>query len=162
MLIGITGNLGSGKTLSGVILANFLRRMIGAEVRSNMLKMKGATPFWDMQEVWNMENSILLWDEMWITADSRMWKSNVAMTDFIMLTRKKGLILIYTAQKFGQLDKRIRDVTDYVIVCDKRKEGIWMSFIDTYDERRGRRYLIPHPEQFYSLYDTLEIPHRIK
>lgn len=162
MLIGITGDLGSGKTLAAVILGNFLRRMIGCELRTNMLEMKNSRPVRTMAEMWNMENSIMVWDEMWITADSRLWKSNVGMSDFIMLTRKKGLILIYTSQDIGQIDKRIRGITDYVIECEKRNGGIWMSFISMYNGTIGRRYFIPDPSQFYTLYNTLEIPQRIR
>jgi len=162
MLIGITGDLGAGKTLSGVILSNFIARTIGVELKSNMERMIGSDVVRSMKEVWQLNNCVFLWDEMWLTADSRLWKNNVAMSQFIMLTRKKGLIIIYTAQMFGQVDKRIRGVTDYVITCEKREEGIWLSFLHMYSGTIGRRYLIPEPSQFYSLYNTLEIPLLLK
>jgi len=156
MLIGITGDLGSGKTMSGAIIGSFLSRQMEVPLYSNF-RMKGSKTIGTMREVWNLDQCVFVWDEMWLTADSRLWKDNIGLTRFMMMTRKKGVIIIYTAQMFDMIEKRVRGITDYLIICEKRKEGIWLSFLHMYSGTIGRRYLIPEPSNFYGLYDTFEV-----
>jgi len=158
MLVGIMGKMGSGKTLSMSVLASYLHQATGAELDANYT-LHDAKPIETLNDVVKKEKSILCFDEIWLSADARAWKDNVRLTQWVNQTRKKQMIVFYTTQHIRQVEMRIRNGTDVLIVCEKTTEGHWLQFIDYQYRQLGRRYLIPHQtaKQFYKLYNTYEV-----
>jgi len=158
MLIGIMGKMGAGKTLSASILASYLSRATGAPLSANY-DLIGATPIESLDDVQEKESGILVFDEVWLSADARAWKDNVKLSHWINQTRKKKMIVFYTTQHIRQVEMRMRNGTDVLIYCEKTPEGHWLTFIDWQYRTIGRRYLIPHDvaKRFYPLYNTYEV-----
>lgn len=156
MLIGIMGKMGSGKTLSMVVLASFMRRISGAPLYSNMASFKESQLLERSTSLWDLDSGIVCLDELWLTMDARLWKDNVFLTRWINQTRKKKLIVFYTTQHIRQVELRVRTGTDFLVFTEKKSQGIWLSFIDWQYRTLGRRFLITNPRPFYGLYDTYE------
>lgn len=150
--------MGAGKTLSMSILASYTARAMQAEMHANY-HLKKAELITSTKDIWEMENGVFCFDEMWLTLDARLWKDNVFLTRWINQTRKKKLIVFYTTQHIRQIEMRARNATDILIYCEKTPQGHWLQFIDWQYRQMGRRYLIPHDvaSKFYSLYDTYEV-----
>lgn len=158
MLIGIQGKMGAGKTLTMSTLAKYSAHALKAPLSANY-GLSGASKIQTQKDIWDMENGVFCFDEIWLTLDSRLWKDNVFLTRWINQTRKKKLIVFYTTQHIRQVELRVRNATDLLIHCDKGPQGHWLQFIDWQYRQLGRRYLIPHStaSKFYSLYDTYEV-----
>jgi hypothetical protein len=66
---------------------------------------------------------------------------------------------MYSTQHLGQVDKRLRDNTDYFYICKKRiaKDGnlYIMQTLITYDG--GHKKLMLPAKEVFDLYDTHEI-----
>ena len=161
MLIGIMGKMGAGKTLSASILASYLSRATGAPLYANYA-LRGATRMKTMQDIFGLNSAILVFDEMWLTMDSRQWKDNVFLTRWINQTRKKKMIVFYTTQHIRQIEMRARNATDILIYCENTGDGHWLQFIDWQYRELGRKYLLQHPKRFYPLYDTFEVLEPLK
>lgn len=76
---------------------------------------------------------------------------------------KMGNVFVYTCQREFQVEKRVREQTDYVVECVKNHLTGTMSQT-WYDVQRGREVpkfinhaIITHPERIYPLYDTFEV-----
>lgn len=120
----MVGSMGTGKTLSSVRYA-YLWYKKGYTIYSN-IKLNFPSVRIGLQELIDFANaetyldkSIVLLDEAHVFLDSRnsQSKRNKMISYFIVLTRKMGCHLIYTTQKFHQIDKRLRDNSDVVVNC---------------------------------------------
>jgi len=61
-------------------------------------------------------------DELWSWIDSRgsgFDDINAAITDILMKVRKRGYHLIYESKRLHMTDRRIREMTDYVLIPEK-------------------------------------------
>jgi len=160
MLIGIMGKMGSGKTLSMTILSEFLSRVTGVPLYANYtLKLHPDCVIDSLNDVVAKDSAIMDFDEMWLSADARVWKDNVKLSHWVNQTRKKKMIVFYTTQHIRQMEMRIRNATDLLIYCEKTPQGHWLQFIDWQYRQLGRKYLIPHntAKMFHKLYDTYEV-----
>lgn len=117
------------------------------------------------KELKNVENSIILYDELGTSFDSRNYKSEDQMvfTHLFSQMGKKGNTLLYTTQRDHQIEKRVREQTDYVIECSKDWSSGYMKQI-WFNTQRGREsaeyintFLILEPELFYEYYNTYEV-----
>jgi len=158
MLIIFTGSLGQGKTLSMSILGTLLARAGGLNLYSNY-GLKDAQRIYKMDHLLNMEKGVMCFDEAHMSIDSRTWKDNIKLSHFMLQTRKKDLIVMMTTQAFGQVDLRVRGITDYVVACRKKPAGFWLQFINWQEQTLCHRRLIPSEsvKRYYQLYDTKEI-----
>lgn len=159
MLVGIMGKMGSGKTLSMSILAEYLATRTNSKIYANYdLKMPiHATPVESLNDITKKENSIFCFDEMWLSMDARQWKDNVRLTQWVNQTRKKKMIVFYTTQHIKQIEMRARNATDILIYCEKKPEGIWLTFIDWAYGSIGKRFLLTDTKRFFCLYNTYEV-----
>jgi len=161
MLVGFQGNMGQGKTLGQSVFANVVSRQTGLPIFTNYgLKYSDGRPtqkITKMSDLWTLPPCILCIDEIWINMDARLWKDNVTLTRFINQTRKKGLIVFYTTQHIRQVELRVRNATDILILCERKNGGIWYSFVDWQYKFVGRQFFLADPKPFYSLYDTFEL-----
>ena len=159
MLIGIMGKMGTGKTLSMTILASYLYYRYKVPIHANYelnSPIKSETLKYT-EDIWKVEDGIICLDEVWLTLDSRLWQDNVALTRWVNQTRKKRLIVFYTSQHINQVEMRMRNATDILIVCEKKYGSIWLNFVDYQYGTLGRKFEIKKPNRFYMLYDTFQV-----
>lgn len=161
MLVGIMGKMGTGKTLSMSILAEYFSIKSGSSLYANYA-LQNSQKINSLNQVWQLENGIFCFDELWLTMDSRLYNDNVVMTRWINQTRKKKMVIFYTTQHIRQVELRVRNATDILIVCEKKPSGIWLNFIDYQFRTLGRRFLISNPKMFYTLYNTYEVLEPLK
>lgn len=160
MMTAFVGNLGQGKTYSMTVLASYLHKKYGLKLFANY-KLEGATLLRDFDDVLNAQSGVVCLDEAHIFLDSRGFKdpNSQKATHWLLQTRKKDLIVLYTTQNFGQVDIRMRRITDYLALCKKRNGwGITVQFVDAQEWKLLRKQSILEPlSRFYHLYDTKEI-----
>ena len=78
------------------------------------LSIKGCTRITkDILENYQINNSLILWDEITMDADNREFKSfSKDLRDFFILHRHLHCDIIYATQNYENVDKKIRDLTD--------------------------------------------------
>lgn len=160
MLVGIMGKMGTGKTLSQTILMTYLHHVTKVPIAANYtINLPDASVVTNLMEIEKKTSEVFGFDEIWLSADARTWADNVKLTQWVNQTRKKKMIIFYTTQHIRQVEMRIRNATDVLVVCEKDAQGHWLTFIDWQYKTIGRRYLIPHSvaRLFYPLYDTYEV-----
>jgi hypothetical protein len=165
MMIGIIGRMRSGKTLLQSILADYLRKKTELELHANY-PLKNSSEVKTTKDIWRLNNCIFCFDEIWMTMDSRFWKDNASLSYWIMQTRKRGVMVFYTAQHRSEIEKRVRLATDLFIFCEHKKinnkNAHKYTFLepDLMNEDKfliGRSYLLLNPEIWYSLYDSFKL-----
>ncbi|MGB9622926.1 MAG: ATP-binding protein [Candidatus Bathyarchaeia archaeon] len=172
-LIGVVGSMGSGKTLLATALAVDMAHLYGRMVLANyyidaeraQIRYERVTPktlgnyakrFSD-----DITGKVLVLDEIYAFGlDSRMSASalNRVTSYLIFQTRKLDTDLIYTAQLFGAVDLRIRQLTDLLISATKRADGFSYAFWRR-DTDTIRMYFLPESaaKRIYPLYNTREV-----
>jgi hypothetical protein len=139
VLIGIVGELGGGKTNTLTYLAwnnyYYKERLIFSNYNlygivfhpvktlddlQRMIPMKTATA----EELLSRKEIFFAGDELWRWIDSRTALfddrkegrkiNNKVVTDILGASRKQGVTIAYSTQTLAQVDKRIRDVTDFI------------------------------------------------
>jgi len=156
MRIAVVGPLGSGKTLFMTAIGKLMSLLFGVPLAANY-EIKGVKNFKlikTLQDLWDFQGGVILLDEFWESFDSRSPGSNVVMSRWINQTRKRHIVVFYTTQSMDQVDKRLRRVTDIVVMCRKQKDGIKATFIDNYSLQVLRSFKIREPQNFYDDYDT--------
>ena len=116
-LMAFIGTLGSGKTLGLTYWAarNYARgKTVYANYRLNFPFIPVTTP----EQIEDMQEGFFAADELWTWADSRkiFSKQKRFVTPILSKSRKRGIEIGYTVQYFKQIDKRIRQVTDIVVM----------------------------------------------
>lgn len=169
MIVVFIGNLGSGKTLSMTkfLYADFLK---GKRIMANYgLKFPyekiDFNKAYELLQDEDLKRVSIGVDEAHIFLDSRSssTKKNKLISYFLLQTRKRSINLYLTTQYFNQVDKRLRQVTDKLIICSKIKLNSGLLFEnDVYKknmlgEFEPQARLFYNPQNFYKLYDTNEI-----
>lgn len=118
-----TGFLGSGKTLGAAIYAKHYSQMSGCALYSNC-GLLGAKPFTSIEDfklIAQEKSSILLLDEAHMDLDARSFSSNHVkfFTQLSYYLRKLRCTLIITTPSFGDLDTRIRNITNVLAFVNK-------------------------------------------
>lgn len=160
MLVGFTGSLGSGKTLSMTFWARLLSYRTKMPVYTNYETSFGQkVTKWD--ELIKIDNGIVCLDEVHaIGFDSRTSAksfSQAKRTHFILQTRKKNMLVLYTSQHIRQVDLRLRNITDYLILCSKKGETINNQVIKYLSDEIGRNIRLLEVSKIYPWYNTYEI-----
>lgn len=134
LTIGISGNLGSGKTLGMSILGHY-GYLEGNNVSANYI-IKGypntlLTQGMQLKDV-HTDRNLYLMDELWIDIDSRRSGGNVSLSQKFLQMRKRDISLIYTSQSLDQVEKRVRQITNLLFfpktVCDNNDYPIYVVF----------------------------------
>jgi hypothetical protein len=156
MIISINGALGSGKTLMLTYLA-YSYYKAGYAIYSNYHLNFKYEPI-NVKESFDYSNCFIAFDELHTYFDSRQStkKSNRIFSYFILQTRKRNVVLGYTAQLHGSVDKRIRAVEDFNVFCEKKPDGI-MYYIT--DGIKAKTLFLPNSKIpiIGKLYDTNQI-----
>jgi hypothetical protein len=125
--------MGSGKTLSMVRLAYSLY-LKGYTIYSNF-HLNFPFEYFTLKDILeyaenskNFVNAVFLVDEAHIFIDARRSSSgrNLALSYFILQTRKQNVWLFFTTQYYHQVDKRLRASTNAFVECS------FKSYTDSY------------------------------
>ena len=166
MFIGFTGSLGSGKTASMTFWGAYFAYKTGMPVYSNYALSMPREIKTQLIDSWDaltrITNGIVLLDELHITFDSRLWSNTAKRTHFLLQTRKKNLVVMFTTQHISQVDKRIRNICDYVLLCEKKAGQFRNSVIHFLTNELGRQLLLKNMRPVYDWYNTFEIVNYIK
>lgn len=174
MIIAITGDVGSGKTLGMTALIYGDYKDVKTEVYSNyglsfphtLLTMDKIESLFE-KKLEKPTNFAI--DEAHIFMDSRSSSKNrnKLMTYWVLQTRKRKINLFFTTQFFGQVDKRLRDLVDYEIKCENigtKEEPIFhyelqkrIAVNTPFDFQIIKEFTIINVEKYYKLFDTYEI-----
>lgn len=159
------GTMGAGKTLAQTMIALAMAEATNVPIYANYeIKHPNYRPVGSMKELWDANNAIFAFDEMWITLDSRGWKNNIDITQWVNQVRKKGLLVLYTTQHISQVDIRVRNGTDILVLCERKGDTHILRFADWHYNKIGRTMKIPQSlaSAFYPYYDTFETIKPIK
>lgn len=172
MIIGIIGGMGTGKTLTMTyyLYKDYLnKRKIFANYMLNFKFEKLNKTFFQnyAESKFNLIKSSIGLDELHVFLDSRsaMAKKNKMMTKFITQSRKRDVDLYYTTQdisfetfhRSGQVDLRLRKLTDMLILCNYKKIKNKHYVINTilFNGRRTKKVI--NATEILSKYNTYEI-----
>lgn len=120
----LTGGLRSGKTLTAVWLA-LNHHVAGKRIYSNFnisfVNKKDIMPA-EILMLKDLKNCTLVLDELWTIIDSRASISgeNKFLSDIILGSGKDGVTIIGTSQMAHMVDKRYRDIADYMVLCERK------------------------------------------
>jgi hypothetical protein len=152
------GTLGAGKTLS-MTRAGAAAFAAGQRIYANYDTVF-AEPIESIKHLFQLRDAVLMLDELQSILDSREFKNNAGITQWILIVRKLGLSILYTTQFLGQVDLRVRHVTEYVYCCEKASLYGFPATKQTVVKWRGeggqviRTSVFAHSPQLYALYDT--------
>lgn len=166
MLLGVLGDLGSGKTLLLVyyglktyhlhkgqrkIFANFHLKKLPYEYEPDLT---GVLDY--------LKEGLLLADELWLYADSRRSASrkNAFVTKVLAKSRKRDLDIFYTCQYWKSIDIRLRTFTD-ICAFPELNEETNICKVHLGKSYGGGNVDFFHTFKFYAkpiykLYDTTE------
>lgn len=120
----ISGKLGAGKTLALTYFA-YRKYLQGRDIFTNyplnFPKMPLGSPqpnitmLRTIQDVLKMRSGYGALDELWASCDSResMKNKNTLVSNILLKSRKRDIHFGFTSQEFGQIDKRLRDQTEF-------------------------------------------------
>lgn len=157
MLIALVGDQGTGKSLVASVFGNLFKDILKVPLYANYELKNSKERIKNLQRLYEIEKGIVILDEFWLTADSRTFKNNVVISQFINQTRKKDLLVIYTTQYLNQIDLRIRQATDYLFHCEKNLENIVITAVNFKSGKILKKLVLNSPQQFYELYNTREV-----
>lgn len=108
-----------------------------------------------------LQDAVICLDEVHVLIDSRrsVTGRNIMISYFILQTRKRGVSLFYTSQSIHQVEKRLRDNTDYIVYCERipgtplHSYRIWDNMNQSW---LNRKPLIVNASKWWHLYDTRE------
>lgn len=119
----IVGNKGSGKTL----LATYISKLSTKPVISNY---KITHPTWEPMNLSRLlkdeRPSLVVLDEGYSEIDSRVSttsKTNRIWSHLNFQARKDDRDFIVTVQLFSSIDLRFRDLLEYIVLCERKKDG---------------------------------------
>lgn len=160
MIIGISGLLGSGKTLLMTIIGKSSHDR-GREIYSNYYTKfsKMIDPYELLK--FELNNCTLLLDEIQTLFDSRISSSEINRLSsyFFLQTRKRNVNLIYTSQLLGAVDLRLRFITDFNILAERLTSGFRYTIYVSSLYYPAKTIFLPYEKakKFFDLYDTSQI-----
>lgn len=109
---------------------------------------------------------LVLGDEFSVQMNSRSFKTNIdpLFLNTILTCRHHHISLIYTAQRFGHVDALLRQVTSYVVQCDKLWRVMRQKKYDAWELENANSPSLCKPigkggwfitDNDYNAYDTL-------
>lgn len=169
-IIGVFGLQGSGKTMYLTYLGKRDYEE-GKTIYSNYhLKNIDYVPIASLEDIDKIKDGTFLIDECWLWLFSRtsMTKLNQELLKIIMLNRKRGVNIYYTAQLSRSVDVLLKEVTNYFVypsirpchyVGENEKEVFFRLCFYSRDlyGRTSELSLLKKPLEYYGgFYDTNE------
>jgi len=152
------GELGAGKTLSLTYFA-YLNHLKGVKVYSNYHLSFPHEKILSIEDIEGMREGFFAGDELWLWMDSRAShsKKNRAISSILLKSRKRGIQIAYTTQSFGQIDLRIRRITDFIAVPMLSPKEDWCRVLILSNPSMTKvRWLKFRTGEIFPLYDTEE------
>lgn len=120
--VGSFGALRQGKSMNAARLAFLHRMYYRMPVIANVdcgfgVRIRHIEDFLDAR------NTIIWWDETQATLDSRDFANNIRLSQELIYLGKDGNIVFYTSPHIDMVDKRLRAITTYYYVAEKRRGG---------------------------------------
>jgi|ERR1041385_2249948 hypothetical protein len=105
----------------------------------------------------NLQACVLALTEVHVLLESRRSSSqrNITLSYLILQTRKRGVYLYYDSQSIHQVEKRLRDNTDYFVFCKKIAPNYFRYRVFSNSGRRIAAFVMDG-RPYYQLYDTRE------
>lgn len=111
---------------------------------------------------------IVLGDEFSVQLNSRNFRNNIdpLFLNSLLTCRHYHLSIFYTAQRFGQVDALLRQVTSYIVECEKVWRFQKLSYYDAWEMENAAnpRLITPYArscwfvrQSDYDSYDTLAV-----
>lgn len=155
----IMGKLGSGKTYTAVMLAR-QEHLAGRAVYANS-HITFARQIVSWPELVSLRHGLFIWTEAHLDLDSRQAHKHVGITAWLTQVRKLGIDIIYDTQDFGQVDVRLRNLTDMLLLCSPAsgsggRRGTRLQVFDLFDNRRRSDSIYEHSPDVYALYNSWE------
>jgi len=161
------GLLRTGKTMNMVRIAQFAKVRGAMRVVTNFTcgfgdyRVRSEAELFDEKVV---SNCILCLDEMQTITDSREFGKNVDLTKWLIWLGKLGVVLLYTTPKFGMVDVRLRQLTGWIYLCERRRiKGEWFTVAQLAyygesmgDEAVGMGKTMFRQRDYWGVYDTLD------
>ena len=161
MLMGIYGDVGSGKTALEVRIAKYTNP--NTPIRTNFdLKLKNASSI-EPYELLSLENGTLVCiDEFYTWAESRISPSklNRFISYFLAFQqRKRRLDIVHTSQLRTSIDVRFRLMEKYTILGKSRDSEFEDFKFKITNGKQIKNFTIPYNtmKQVFPLYETQEI-----
>lgn len=167
-VIGIVGDLGDGKTITGISLLILLDKLYEmVDQKKTILTNVPLACNHELLEHYNQledrENTLIFIDELHQNADSRksMKGENFFTSGITMDVRKKDNKFIWTSQESGQVEKRVRNRT---ILFLHPKQIDTLVFEIAFTNVVGHEYdsVIINLNVFKDLYDTHYKPNPLR
>ena len=158
VLMAFVGELGAGKTLSLTYFA-YLNHLKGVKVYSNYHLNFPYEPVRTLEDIEDMREGFFAGDELWLWMDSRASqnKKNRVISSILLKSRKRGIQIAYTTQSFGQIDVRVRRITDFLAVPMLTPKEDWCRVLILSNPSMTKvRWLKFRTEGIFPLYDTSE------
>lgn len=156
MITVFMGGLGSGKTLTMSVFAA-AELAAGGRVCANY-PLVGAERVSTWDELYAFDHGTFCWDEAHVDMDSREFAKNIESSSWILQTRKDGVNLSLTTQHFDQIDKRIRNIADMLVICSKignaDHRGSRLEVVDLFTMTVKKKAILWHSSALYATYDT--------
>lgn len=187
MITGFIGQMGSGKT-AAMTQFGFKHKQAGYTIVSNYgvsymdhkARLDGLVTAIDqgisIPKLFNVDRVCLLLDEIITWADSRksMTNQNTALSILVSQSAKTNVTIGYTAQLADMTEKRLRQLTHYIVMSDKVGLtgskgryilGFYQTIFDLATEDERERFVpVEDMEPFFEMYSRKEIvrPQRLK
>jgi len=160
-IIGIFGEMGKGKTLTAVILG-LIYKQKGYEIYSNMKNFLDSKYIDDLDDLKDLDintKRLLILDEIYVYIDSRnsSTKRNKAYSYLIFQSRKRNFDIIYTAQLYSAVDKRLRNLTNIIIEPEINLEKNILKIKITKTNGTEKVYIIKNINKYFKYYESNEI-----
>ena len=156
MLMGFFGNLGTGKTLG---LTYYLHKYRANEIYANYHLAFKSNYIAEPEDLLNVSQGYIGLDELWAWLDSRVSasKKNRLLGHFLLTSRKRGCHVLYTAQHFKQVDKRVRNITDVLAfpTYDRKTKRLTIELTSQFDSSFRRKFTID-ARPIFDMFNTTE------
>lgn len=163
MLISVTGNLGTGKTL----FLSLLGKVSEGEIPiygNYSLNLDKYTEI-DVEDLESIQGGLLLIDEAYQWLESRVSSSelNRYLSRFVFKSRKKGFDIVMSSQLESSIDLRARHLKDlrvHALGLTEMKDGrdAYKYVFAGWGKMKKFYLLETTAEQIYPIFDTLEYP----
>ena len=167
-IIGIFGNLGSGKTLLASILAYAFKNKdyniyanYNLKIKDHYIDLSDPENFINVfKKINNKEKNLMVLDELYIFMDSRTSASirNRIYDMIVLQSRKLNLNIIHTEQDPKAVDLRLRLITNYYFYPEfnKKDDILYVTVFDNLYAQPIRKFRIENVSRFFNLYDTTQ------
>lgn len=160
MIFGFVGMPREGKSMLQSILAEYCAIHTRLPLYANY-DLKDARRFGKFREVAELSDCIIAWDEIHHSMDSRNFKdlNSQVYGQWLSIISHFRTTLFWTSQFPHMIDKRLRDLTDYMIFVTGglRSSKISAVVVNWSFGTIVGRFTVAPKEKFYGLYDSFAI-----